>query len=180
MILFLGCKWTLRQLRKYFQQVNIDDWLLWQRISSLVVLTLLSHTAQIPTSVNCFEFFGFDVLIDSCLRPWLLEVNLSPALGNDCDADRTVKKPMLHDLFDLLGLPLYNTGLSVFNIWLDDMKENSDMEKDETTRLSKQASRVAAINAAEKWRKKHRKMSAKTHSRNIGQKKIIPSKVVFQ
>lgn len=51
-------------------------------------------------------------------------MNLSPALSNDCDADRTVKKPMLHDMFDLLGLPLYNTGLAVFDIWLDDSKEN--------------------------------------------------------
>lgn len=93
---------------------------MWQRITSLVILTVLSNVNQVPATVNCFEFFGFDVLIDSSLRPWLLEVNLSPALSNDCDADRLVKKPMLHDMFDLLGLPLYNTGLSVFNIWFDD------------------------------------------------------------
>lgn len=41
-------------------------------------------------------------------------------MGNDCDADRLVKKPMLHDMFDLLGFPLYNTGLSVFDIWNED------------------------------------------------------------
>lgn len=115
-----GCKWTLRQLRHYFQQSGINNWLLWQRITSLVILTVLSNVNQVPPTVNCFEFFGFDVLIDSSLRPWLLEVNLSPALSNDCDADRLVKKPMLHDMFDLLGLPLYNTGLSFFNIWFND------------------------------------------------------------
>ncbi|GLG93015.1 Tubulin glycylase 3A, partial [Gryllus bimaculatus] len=47
----------------------------------------------------------------------LLRVNLSPALGNDCDVDPAVKKPMLHDLFDLLGLPVRNTGLSLFTMW---------------------------------------------------------------
>ncbi|KAH0820000.1 hypothetical protein GEV33_002791 [Tenebrio molitor] len=125
-----GCKWTLRQLRRYFQQAGISDWLLWQRISSLVILTVLSHVSQIPPTVNCFEFFGFDVLIDSSLRPWLLEVNLSPALSNDCDADRSVKKPMLHDMFDLLGLPLYNTGLSVFDIFLDESNENDKKNKE--------------------------------------------------
>ncbi|KAG5858265.1 putative tubulin polyglutamylase TTLL2, partial [Gonioctena quinquepunctata] len=67
------CKWTLRQLRRYFQQAGISDWLLWQRITSLVILTVLSHVSQIPPTVNCFEFFGFDVLIDNSLRPWLLE-----------------------------------------------------------------------------------------------------------
>lgn len=71
----LGCKWTLHQLRRYFQQARIADWLLWQRISALVVLTVLSHVSQIPPTTNCFEFFGFDVLIDNALRPWLLEVS---------------------------------------------------------------------------------------------------------
>lgn len=42
---------------------------------------------------------------------------MSPALSNDCDADRAVKKPMLHDMFDLLGLPIHNTGLGSFDIW---------------------------------------------------------------
>lgn len=73
--LFVGCKWTFKQLRRYFQQASISDWLMWQRISSLVVLTLMSHVRQIPPTVNCFEFFGFDVLIDNDLRPWLLEVD---------------------------------------------------------------------------------------------------------
>lgn len=164
----------MRQLRKYFQQTNTPDWLLWQRIASLVVLTLLSHVAQIPPTVNCFEFFGFDVLIDSCLRPWLLEVNLSPALGNDCDADRSVKKPMLHDMFDLLGLPLYNTGLSVFTVWLDDLKENDTVEQGENASFCKQA-KPAVVTAAERWRKKQRKMSAKYRSQAVCQKKIISS-----
>ncbi|KAJ3633636.1 hypothetical protein MTP99_010573 [Tenebrio molitor] len=156
-----GCKWTLRQLRRYFQQAGISDWLLWQRISSLVILTVLSHVSQIPPTVNCFEFFGFDVLIDSSLRPWLLEVNLSPALSNDCDADRSVKKPMLHDMFDLLGLPLYNTGLSVFDIFLDESNENDNEEDAERTKNTAFNSTLSVLNAAGRWRRKHRKMSAK-------------------
>ncbi|KAG8234640.1 hypothetical protein J437_LFUL006528, partial [Ladona fulva] len=69
-----GCKWTLKQLRHYFHQTGVSDWFLWQQISVLVVLTVLSQAAGVPSSpANCFEFFGFDVLIDSSLRPWLLE-----------------------------------------------------------------------------------------------------------
>lgn len=70
-----GCKWTLRQLRRYFQQAFIPDWLIWQKITSLVTLTILSQVQQISPSTNCFEFFGFDVLVDNTLRPWLLEVS---------------------------------------------------------------------------------------------------------
>ncbi|EZA59113.1 probable tubulin polyglutamylase TTLL2 isoform X2 [Ooceraea biroi] len=126
-----GCKWTFRQLRRYLEQSGYFDWILWQRISCLVTLTILSQAAAIPTSSNCFEFYGFDVLIDENLKPWLLEVNLSPALSNDCEVDSEVKKPMLHDLFDLLGLPICNTGLSLFTIWTSSkhIEENEESSK---------------------------------------------------
>ena len=51
---------------------------------------------------NCFELYGFDVLVDAHLRPWLLEVNVGPALSSDCQADLLAKKSMLHDLFDMV------------------------------------------------------------------------------
>lgn len=70
----LGCKWNFKQLRHYFQQAGIRDWLLWQRISALVTLTVLSQSTSVPQTTNCFEFYGFDVLVDENLKPWLLEV----------------------------------------------------------------------------------------------------------
>lgn len=53
---------------------------------------------------------------------------MSPALSNDCEVDSEVKKPLLHDLFDLLGLPVRNTGLSLFTIWnsTNSIEENDD------------------------------------------------------
>lgn len=74
LILLTGCKWTFRQLRRYLEQSGHSDWLLWQRIACIVTLTILSQAAGIPKSSNCFEFFGFDILIDDNLKPWLLEV----------------------------------------------------------------------------------------------------------
>merc|ERR1712224_903947 len=38
---------------------------------------------------NTFELFGFDFALDSEYRPWLLEVNKSPSMLDDC------KKPEL-------------------------------------------------------------------------------------
>ncbi|XP_039749058.1 probable tubulin polyglutamylase TTLL2 [Pararge aegeria] len=109
-----GCKWTLKQVRRALVgRWGAVEWLVWQRIRALVTLTLLAQAAGTPPARNCFEFYGFDVLLDDTLKPWLIEVNLSPALAADCEADVIVKQPMLHELFDLLGLPMKHTGLSL-------------------------------------------------------------------
>ncbi|XP_060077148.1 tubulin polyglutamylase TTLL7-like [Ylistrum balloti] len=97
-----GCKWTITQLRQYFHQHNVNDSTLWTRISNIIILTLLVQAPQVPKCDNCFELYGFDILIDENLKPWLLEVNFSPALSFDCQADLLVKKPLLHDLLKLL------------------------------------------------------------------------------
>ncbi|MEE6475495.1 hypothetical protein FKM82_010769 [Ascaphus truei] len=98
-----GCKWTLGQFRSYLRSLEVDDVLLWQRIYNIVTMTLLAIAPSVPLSPNCFELFGFDILIDDTLKPWLLEVNYSPALSLDCTNDVTVKKGLIHDIIELLN-----------------------------------------------------------------------------
>ena len=45
------------------------------------------------------------MLIDSDLKPWLLEVNLSPSLACDSPLDIRLKSAMLSDLLTLVGIP---------------------------------------------------------------------------
>lgn len=99
-----GCKWTLAQLRSYLRQASVDDQTLFLRIISIVILTILVQADAAPTTRHCFELFGFDIIVDEHLKPWLLEVNFSPSLSSDCQVDLLVKKPLLHDLLDLLHL----------------------------------------------------------------------------
>lgn len=48
-------------------------------IQNIILYTILSAEESIEPSDNCFELYGFDILIDEEFNPWLLEVNLSPA-----------------------------------------------------------------------------------------------------
>ncbi|XP_041976001.1 probable tubulin polyglutamylase TTLL2 isoform X2 [Aricia agestis] len=69
-----GCKWTFKQVRRaLIGRWGAKEWLVWQRIRALVTLTLFAQAAGTPPARNCFEFYGFDVLLDDCLKPWLLE-----------------------------------------------------------------------------------------------------------
>lgn len=57
----------------------------------------------VPHRNNCFELLGFDILVDSALNPWLLEVNLSPSLSCDSALDQHIKANLISDLFNLAG-----------------------------------------------------------------------------
>lgn len=98
-----GCKWTMSKFRHFLNSQDINELLLWQRINNIVTLTLLTIAPTIPSCPNCVELFGFDILLDVKFKPWLLEVNYSPALTLDCQADITVKKGLISDLIDLMN-----------------------------------------------------------------------------
>lgn len=50
-----------------------------------------------------FQILGFDVLIDSKFKPYLLEVNCSPSFGTDSSLDYKIKKNVISDAFYLLN-----------------------------------------------------------------------------
>ncbi|KAL2792904.1 putative tubulin polyglutamylase TTLL2, partial [Daubentonia madagascariensis] len=99
-----GCKWTLSRFFSYLRSWDVDDLLLWQKIHRVVILTVLAIAPSVPSAANCFELFGFDILIDDNLKPWLLEVNYSPALSLDCSTDVSVKRKLIHDIIELIFL----------------------------------------------------------------------------
>ena len=90
-----------------------DDTLLWAKIEDIFIKTIISIEHVVNNAVdmfvpyknqNCFELFGFDVLIDQELEPWLLEVNLTPALSCDSPLDQKVKSNCISDLLSLAGV----------------------------------------------------------------------------
>lgn len=63
-----------------------------------------AHAQYVQGRSNCFQLFGFDILIDNKLNPWLLEVNLSPSLACESLLDQQIKSQLITDLFNMVGI----------------------------------------------------------------------------
>jgi len=90
-----GSKWSISVLRKTLRAQGINDNQIWRKIEDICIKTILSaepvifqaFNSSVPHRDNCFELLGFDILIDSELEPWLIEVNLSCSLGCESALD---------------------------------------------------------------------------------------------
>ncbi|CAE8693191.1 unnamed protein product, partial [Polarella glacialis] len=51
---------------------------------------------------NSFELFGYDLLLDTRMKVWLIEVNASPSMGQEHLLDEQVKQPLISDTIDLV------------------------------------------------------------------------------
>eukprot|EP00928_Gymnodinium_smaydae_P039088 TRINITY_DN26789_c0_g1_i1.p1 TRINITY_DN26789_c0_g1~~TRINITY_DN26789_c0_g1_i1.p1 ORF type:complete len:1116 (-),score=139.62 TRINITY_DN26789_c0_g1_i1:86-3433(-) len=108
----VGHKWSLSALNKHLRCAGVDTKLMWRRIMDILVKALLSveHTIAARTrkatshSESCFELYGFDVLVDERLKPWLLEVNLSPSMQAESPLDWQIKSSLLSDALNLVGV----------------------------------------------------------------------------
>ncbi|XP_046804788.1 tubulin polyglutamylase TTLL5 isoform X3 [Lucilia cuprina] len=115
----VGHKWTLSALLRHLKSQACDTNLLMANIEDLIIKSILSCAQSIisacrmfvPNGNNCFELYGFDILIDNTLKPWLLEVNLSPSMGVDSPLDAKVKSSLITDLLTCVGIPAFSPAM---------------------------------------------------------------------
>ncbi|KAJ3328634.1 MCM DNA helicase complex subunit [Blyttiomyces sp. JEL0837] len=99
-----GGKWSLRNLILYLQATRghavtaklLDD------IDSIFVHSLRAVQHLMTNDRHCFECYGYDIIIDADLRPWLIEVNASPSLSATTSSDRLMKHCLINDILGIV------------------------------------------------------------------------------
>eukprot|EP00929_Paragymnodinium_shiwhaense_P096941 TRINITY_DN5869_c0_g1_i2.p1 TRINITY_DN5869_c0_g1~~TRINITY_DN5869_c0_g1_i2.p1 ORF type:complete len:695 (-),score=158.93 TRINITY_DN5869_c0_g1_i2:161-2245(-) len=125
----LASKWSLKELKEYFAKKGLDYNLMYDRIKDVAIKTLIAveepmmgewskglddeeagwlargiSGAHNSSTNSCFEIYGFDVLVDTDLRPWLLEVNICPSLSSGSPLDKRIKTKLVADTLTLVGV----------------------------------------------------------------------------
>lgn len=105
-------KWALSEFWTYLEKQGHDAEGLKTNIKNLALKAVTaceSHIREHQAQHSDYPFvshelFGMDVLIDNCLRPWLIEMNISPSLHSATPIDVEVKSPLAKDVLNMCGL----------------------------------------------------------------------------
>ncbi|KAH9246073.1 hypothetical protein BASA81_016410 [Batrachochytrium salamandrivorans] len=99
-----GGKWHFRNLLLYLQAVRGREATskLSHEIDSIIVNSLRAVQGIMTNEKHCFECYGYDIIIDENLRPWLIEVNASPSLSATTESDRSMKHCLINDIINLV------------------------------------------------------------------------------
>ncbi|KAM8934033.1 tubulin monoglutamylase TTLL4 [Pelodytes ibericus] len=111
-----GHKWALKALWSYLNQQGLNSDRIWEKIKDMVIKTVIASEPYVNSLVktyvqrpySCHELFGFDIMLDENLKPWVLEVNISPSLHSNSQLDVNIKGQMVSDLLNLAGFVLPN------------------------------------------------------------------------
>lgn len=104
-----GGKWGLQSLKFYIESVFGKDAMTrcFDGISNIIIQSIKSVQSVIINDKHCFEMYGYDILLDSSCKPWLIEINASPSLTTTNLADKLLKKKLIDDVFKIV---LQNPG----------------------------------------------------------------------
>lgn len=101
-----GCKWGIRNLKQYLVSTVGQDATtqLFGEIQWLILRTLIGVQKVMMHDKHAFELYGYDVLIDDTLKPWLMEANSSPAFTAETPADYHLKFNLIEDTFNIVDM----------------------------------------------------------------------------
>lgn len=107
-----GGKWDLHHLKLYLMSREDPEKVnnLFCAIQDIVLFSLFAVQKVMIQDKHCFELYGYDIMISSDLKPWLIEVNASPSLTANTPSDYDLKFALLDDTLTILDFEKYLTG----------------------------------------------------------------------
>ncbi|XP_074825908.1 putative tubulin polyglutamylase TTLL9 isoform X2 [Natator depressus] len=107
-----GCKWMIQRFRQYMTAKHGAEVVetLFAEMDNIFIKSLQSVQKVIISDKHCFELYGYDILIDQDLKPWLLEVNASPSLTASSQEDYELKCCLLKDTLHIVDMEGRLTG----------------------------------------------------------------------
>lgn len=127
-----GCKWSTQQLRKYLVAKHGMEAVekMFRLMDDIFIKTLQSVQKIIINDKRCFEMYGYDILLDNDLKPWLIEINASPSLTASSNDDYNLKFGLLDDVLNIVDLEGRLSGkekhIGGFDLMWDDGPVMSD------------------------------------------------------
>jgi tubulin polyglutamylase TTLL5 len=104
----LGSQWTHRPFWEFLLQSGRDPEAIRRQIDDHLVTTIIAARDVFLTQKDhrrSFEVFGFDIMLDADANVYILEVNVTPALGTSSGLDLLVKGPLVRDFFNIALVP---------------------------------------------------------------------------
>lgn len=108
-----GGKLSVQNLRLYLESTRGKTVTerLFTAITWLIVHSLKAVASVMANDRHCFECYGYDIIIDNKLKPWLIEVNSSPSLTSTTVNDRILKYKLIDNILSIVlppdGIPEY-------------------------------------------------------------------------
>jgi hypothetical protein len=111
--------WSLEQLKSYMaHQLGKGD--IWEtqllpQLKDIIKISMMSAWSKVEWRDNSIGLYGYDVIIDSDLKMWLLEINLCPSMEHSTKVTSHLVPKMMEDLCKVLidskeDTPVKNTG----------------------------------------------------------------------
>lgn len=102
-----GGKLSVQNLRLYLESTRgkaVTE-RLFTSITWLIVHSLKAVASVMANDRHCFECYGYDIIIDNKLKPWLIEVNASPSLTSTTVNDRILKYKLIDNILSVVLPP---------------------------------------------------------------------------
>ncbi|CAH1738759.1 polyglutamylase complex subunit TTLL1-like [Aphis gossypii] len=102
-----GGKWPTKNLKLYLASTRGEERTqkLFDDISWIIIHSLKAVRSVMSHDTHCFECYGYDIIVDQDLKPWLIEVNSSPSLTCTTSSDQLLKSKLIDSIVSVVLPP---------------------------------------------------------------------------